>query len=182
MICMALEYERMRDDRFSETNLCVGSIARNCGNTYGVAGSLLYFGVYDHTSTAVCTVGMAPAEGWQVMRTGECYIFGLASLLHTVFFTFVALEYKNTYVSIGCIVIIAVFLGLFIAGVNDAIHTNTPIDNTYTKTIAGNEYLFAKFRWFGVDVIRVYSVYSNKYFYTKQSDVHGISEWIKRNP
>ena len=116
------------------------------------------------------------------MRTGECYIFGLASLLHTVFFTFVALEYKNTYVSIGCIVIIAVFLGLFIAGVNDAIHTNTPIDNTYTKTIAGNEYLFAKFRWFGVDVIRVYSVYSNKYFYTKQSDVHGISEWIKRNP
>jgi hypothetical protein len=181
MICVALN-DRSRQNGTSETDSCVGSVARNCGNTHGVAESILYFGMYDHTSTAVCNVGMAPKEGWQVMRTGHCYIFGLASLLHTVFFTFVGLAYKNTYVSIGCIVIIAVFLGLFIAGVNDEIHTNTPIDNTYTKTVLGHDFLFAKFRWFGVDVIRVYSVYSNKYFYTTQSDVHGITEWIKRNP
>jgi hypothetical protein len=147
-----------------------------------VAKSILYFGVYDHTHIAVCDVGMAPAEWWQVMRTGECYIFGLASLLHTVFFTFVGLEYKNTYVSIGCIVIIAVFLGLFIFNFGEEMHINAPNDKTYTKTVLGHDFLFAKFRWFGVDVIRVYSVYSNKYFYTKQSDVHGISEWIKRNP
>jgi hypothetical protein len=147
-----------------------------------VAKSILHFRLHDHTGIAVCNVGMAPTEGWQMMRTGHCYLFGLASLLHTVMCTFVALEYKNTYVSIGCIVIIAVFLGFFIAGVNDEIHTNTPIDKTYTKTVLGHDFLFAKFRWFGVDVIRVYSVYSNKYFYTTQSDVQGIAEWIKRNP
>jgi hypothetical protein len=178
---MALN-DRSRQYGTSKANSCVGSVTGNCGNPHGVAGSILYFGMHDHTCIAVCHVGMAPAEGWQVMRTGECYIFGLASLLNTIFFTFVGLEYKNTYVSIGCIVIIAVFLGIFIAGVGEEIHTNPPIDNTYTKTVLGHDFLFAKFRWFGVDVIRVYSVYSNKYFYTKQSDVHGIAEWIKRNP
>ena len=64
---MALN-DRSRQYGTSEANSCVGSIARNCGNTHGVAGSILYFGVHDHTHTAVCHVGMAPAEGWQVMN------------------------------------------------------------------------------------------------------------------
>ena len=60
---MALN-DRSRQYGTSEANSCVGSIARNCGNTYGVAKSILYFGVHDHTHIAVCHVGMAPAEGW----------------------------------------------------------------------------------------------------------------------
>lgn len=114
------------------------------------------------------------------MRGTAYYIGGLASLLNTAFFTFVALEYKNTYVSIGCMVIIAVFLVLFIGGVGGDIHSNPPIDNTYRKTVLGHDFLFAKFRWFGVDVIRVYSVYANKYFYAKATDVQGISDWIAK--
>jgi hypothetical protein len=60
--------DRSRQYGTSETDSCVGSIARNCGNTYGVAGSILYFGVHDHNHIAVCGVGMASAEGWQVMN------------------------------------------------------------------------------------------------------------------
>ena len=62
MICVALN-DRSRQNGTSEANSCVGSVARNCGNTHGVAESILYFGVYDHTSTAVCGVGMAPTKG-----------------------------------------------------------------------------------------------------------------------
>ena len=63
---MALN-DRSRQYGTSKTNSCVGSIARNCSNTHGVAKSILYFGVHDHTYIAVCTVGMAPAERWQVV-------------------------------------------------------------------------------------------------------------------
>jgi hypothetical protein len=58
MICVALN-DRSRQNGTSETDSRVGSIAGNIGNTNGVAKSILYFGVYDHTSTAVCTLGMA---------------------------------------------------------------------------------------------------------------------------
>jgi hypothetical protein len=73
MIFMVLN-DRSRQYGTSKANSCVGSIARNCGNTYVVAKSILYFGVYDHTSTAVCGVGMAPAEGWQVMNIYDLFI------------------------------------------------------------------------------------------------------------
>ena len=81
---MALEYERMRNDRLSETNLCVGSIARNCGNTYGVAGSLLYFGEHDHIGTTVCTVGMASAEGRQIVIQLLLYLACSLGTCHVV--------------------------------------------------------------------------------------------------
>jgi hypothetical protein len=55
---MALN-DRSRQYGTSEANSCVDSIARNLSNTYGVAKSILYFGVYDHIHTAVCNVGMA---------------------------------------------------------------------------------------------------------------------------
>jgi hypothetical protein len=40
MICVALN-DRSRQNGTSEANSCVGSIAGNIGNTYGVAGSIL---------------------------------------------------------------------------------------------------------------------------------------------
>ncbi|CAB4179206.1 hypothetical protein UFOVP1188_42 [uncultured Caudovirales phage] len=117
------------------------------------------------------------------MRDDSYFIIGFGSFLSTVFFTFVALEYKNVYASVGCMVIIATFLTLFVASYGAEMHKNPPaLDDIpahqrYTKLINGRNFLITKHTIL-FSFVRVYCVETNRYFYAKTDDKQLITKWI----
>lgn len=117
------------------------------------------------------------------MKDDSYFVIGFASFLITVFFTFVALEYKNAYVSIGCMVIIVIFLALFIASYGVEMHANPPaLDDIpahqrYTNFINGRHFLITKHTIL-FSFVRVYCEETNRYFYAAPNDKQSITKWI----
>lgn len=119
----------------------------------------------------------------EAMKDDSYVVIGFASFLITVFFTFVALEYKNGYVSIGCMVIIVIFVALFIASYGAEMHANAPaLDDIpahqrYTNLINGRHFLITKHTIL-FSFVRVYCEETNRYFYATPNDKQSITKWI----